>query len=363
MLIGVLSVPRRVAKPIMKCVNTLLLILVLAIGAGAVQSAQQDAGKASSGAQQASTQATGTATKAKAATGDGDYVGSETCIACHDDQNKRFQRTAMGKAFATPRNAAQKLGCEACHGPGRVHVEAGGGKDTIPIRFGKDSKNTADEQNAVCLSCHQRGNRLFWKASAHQSRGMTCVDCHQVMQERKTSLVGEAYFNAPLSEVNAVKKSQPELCLQCHQMRRAQLQRSSHMPFREGKVTCTSCHNPHGSPNPSLLIQATVNENCYSCHAERRGPFLWAHPPVAENCGTCHDVHGSTNPQLLKVRIPRLCQQCHTTSAHGGFPGGDVLSANGSLVGYNSRVLNRGCTNCHSKIHGTNATSGKFFIR
>ncbi|MFB3917520.1 MAG: DmsE family decaheme c-type cytochrome [Terriglobales bacterium] len=306
------------------------------------------------------------AAKPNAGKNNGDYVGTDTCITCHDLQYKHFKNTVMGKVFANPRTAAQKLGCEACHGPGKAHVEAGGGKDTIPIRFGKDSRNTAEEQNAACLTCHQRGNRLFWKASPHQSRGMTCVDCHQVMQNLQPTLIGEARFNAPLSEINAVKKSQPELCFQCHQMRRAQLQRSSHMPFREGKVTCTSCHNPHGSPNPSLLIQATLNENCYSCHAERRGPFLWAHPPVTENCGTCHDVHGSTNPQLLKVRTPRLCQQCHTTSAHGGFPGGNVLAGptgSSQQVGYNSRVLNRGCTNCHSKIHGTNATSGKFFIR
>jgi DmsE family decaheme c-type cytochrome len=136
-------------------------------------------------------------------------------------------------------------------------------------------------------------------------------------------------------------------------MRRAQLQRSSHMPYREGKVTCTSCHNPHGSPNPSQLIQNTVNENCYSCHAERRGPFLWEHPPVMENCANCHEAHGSSNPQLLKVRMPRVCDSCHVASRHPTQP--QPLSS--------IKNFNRGCTNCHSLIHGSNHPSGNFFMR
>lgn len=307
--------------------------------------------------------------KPAAAKADGDYVGTETCLGCHEDQQRRFKNTVMGKVMANPRSAAEKRGCESCHGPGKAHVEAGGGKDTIPIRFGKDSKNSVEEQNAACLECHSRGNRMFWKGSPHQSRAMACVDCHQVKQERVNSLSAEARFKAPLTDVKSVKKTQPELCLQCHQMRRGQLQRSSHMPFREGKVTCTSCHNPHGTPNPAQLIQATLNENCYSCHADRRGPFLYEHPPVVENCGTCHEAHGSTNPQLLKTRAPRLCQQCHGTSSsnpmgHGGtgWPGG-IATSGGQTVGMSNRALNRGCANCHVKIHGTNAPSGKFFIR
>jgi DmsE family decaheme c-type cytochrome len=136
-------------------------------------------------------------------------------------------------------------------------------------------------------------------------------------------------------------------------MRRAQLQRSSHMPYREGKVTCTSCHNPHGSPNPSQLLQATINENCYSCHAERRGPFLWEHPPVMENCANCHESHGSSNPQLLKVRMPRVCDSCHVASRHPTQA--QPLSS--------IKNFNRGCTNCHSLIHGSNHPSGNFFMR
>lgn len=262
-----------------------------------------------------------------------------------------MKNTVMGKVFAHPRSANEKLNCESCHGAGKAHVDAGGGKDTIPVRFGKNSKNTIEEQNNACLMCHTRGERMFWKGSPHEAR-MACVDCHQVKQEKQARLSSEARFSEPLTDVKSVTKQQPELCLQCHQMKRAQLQRSSHMPYREGKVTCTSCHNPHGSPNPKQLRQATLNENCYSCHAERRGPFAFEHPVVMENCGTCHDPHGSNNPQLLKVRQPRVCNECHITNRHPTQP-----------QNINVKVFNRGCTNCHSTLHGSNHPSGNMFLR
>jgi DmsE family decaheme c-type cytochrome len=288
---------------------------------------------------------------------DGDYVGSEVCVTCHAEQHKNFVHTIMGNAMAHPKTPLDARGCEACHGPGKAHVDAGGGKETIPIRFTKDSLTPVEEQNSACLSCHTKGNQMFWRGSPHESRAMACVDCHLVHYgspaERYAALSSESRYGAPLTEHAGTKRPQPELCLQCHQMRRAQLQRSSHMPYREGKVTCTSCHNPHGSPNPSQLIQNTINENCYSCHAERRGPFLWEHPPVMENCANCHEAHGSSNPQLLKVRMPRVCDSCHVASRHPTQP--QPLSS--------IKNFNRGCTNCHSLIHGSNHPSGNFFMR
>jgi len=282
-----------------------------------------------------------------------EYAGSEVCMACHADQGTHFQNTVMGKAFAHPKNDQEKLGCEACHGPGRAHAEGGGGKDTIPVRFTKDSKNTVEEKNGACLSCHERGNRVFWQGSPHETRKVACVDCHTGHEPQSLKFSAEARYNAPLTDVHATRQPQPELCLRCHQMRRAQLQRSSHMPYREGKVTCTSCHNPHGSPNPKQLIQATTTENCLTCHQERRGPFLWEHPPVMENCANCHEPHGTNNPQLLKVRMPRVCDSCHVTSRHPTTP--TLLNS--------VRDFNRGCTNCHSKIHGSNHPSGDKFLR
>ena len=99
-----------------------------------------------------------------------------------------------------------------------------------------------------------------------------------------------------------------DTCSQCHKNKRAEIWRTSHMPVREGKMTCSSCHNPHGSFGESLLKEATVNDTCYKCHAEKRGPFLFEHAPVRESCTNCHDPHGSVNDFMLKISRPRLCQ-------------------------------------------------------
>ena len=278
------------------------------------------------------------------------YVGNEVCKACHAAQFETFSQTMMGKIFLfNARNEKERQSCEACHGPGSNHVAAGGGRGKGGlISFRKDSGESAKVQNEVCLSCHQSGMQNYWEASPHAGRGIACVNCHTIMQ--KTS---DKYQLAKVDDktVFFTKQAQTEVCLQCHLQRKAQLYRSSHMPVREGKITCTDCHNPHGTPNPAQLKQTSVNENCYTCHTERRGPFLWEHPPVFDNCANCHEPHGSVNERLLKVRMPRLCNECHNSS-HGVRNGANTYF-----------FFNRSCTNCHSQIHGSNHPSGVFFQR
>ena len=280
------------------------------------------------------------------------YVGNEVCQACHANQFEKFSGTLMGKIFLhNPRNETEKRACENCHGPGSNHVAAGGGKGVGGmISFRKDSGESPEVQNGTCLGCHQRGIQAYWKASPHASRGMTCVTCHTLMEKTsdrfQLAKVGDKtiFYN---------KQAQTEVCGTCHLQRKAQLMRSSHMPLREGKLTCTDCHNPHGTPNPVMLKQTSVNENCYTCHTERRGPFLYEHPPVMESCTNCHEPHGSVNDRLLKVTDPRLCTQCHGVAQHPVTP-----------RGRNSPFFfNRSCTNCHSQIHGSNHPSGKVFMR
>jgi DmsE family decaheme c-type cytochrome len=312
----------------------------------------------------ASAQPPSIATAAPAATVD--YVGTQACLSCHEKTGSEIEQTMMGNILIKhPRNSAEEHGCEACHGPGSNYVQEMAvemGKGILPdephhgpavagiISFRPETNESAEEDNAPCLNCHEREQQAFWRASTHAFRGVKCVDCHEVVRPTNSEHELKADFRA-----NPFIYTCPEtqVCLKCHLDKRNQMNMPSHMPLREGLMVCTDCHNPHGGPYPRQLIQPTVNEVCYTCHAEKRGPFLWVHAPVMQDCSNCHEPHGSTNHFLLKISPPRLCQQCHIGTFHPGTPSG-----RGTVF-----VFGHSCTNCHANIHGSNSPGGVFLTR
>ena len=276
------------------------------------------------------------------------YVGSEPCKVCHAYLFDEFKLTVMGRMFKTGKETRQgPMECETCHGPASAHVNGGGGRLGGHIRsFRKaDPRTSVADTNGVCLGCHENGDRTYWKGSTHETRDVACTDCHTVM--RKVS-----------PRFQLAKGNVMDTCFQCHKDRRAQMLRTAHMPMIEGKISCTSCHNPHGTAaEGALLKEATVNDTCYQCHAEKRGPFLWEHPPVRENCLNCHDPHGSMHQYLLVVARERLCQRCHN-NPHNQAGLGVLGTANNMR-----RAVGLSCQNCHTNIHGSNAPDGSRWHR
>lgn len=285
-----------------------------------------------------------TAPKA-ALNGGAQYVGEAECMECHAKANDQFTHTQHANVFRlNPKNEKEKLSCEACHGPGSAHIEDKANHAAI-IGFTKAWGTPVEQQNAMCITCHQGGTQMFWEGSPHASNQLSCSDCHNPM--------------AKISATGLLKKpSINETCYTCHQQQRAEFAKRSHMPIPEGKMSCADCHNPHGTSSKMLLKTDSVNETCYTCHNEKRGPFLWEHAPVRDNCLSCHNAHGSNHDKLLQVARPMLCQQCHTNAAgHQAnlYNAGQLAGASG---GVSSRVLGRSCQNCHSQVHGSNHPAG-----
>lgn len=282
--------------------------------------------------------------------GDVGYAGTESCKSCHEDFYDSFMKTTHG-IKADHRTPASKLGCETCHGPSLEHVKSGGGRGVggiIPL--GPKATTTVEKRNAVCLECHSKGKVAMWDGGKHESKGLSCTNCHTL--------------HGGYSK-NLAKPVQSDVCSQCHKQVRAQIQKSSHHPIREGKVNCTDCHNPHGTIADKLISANTVNEKCYECHTEKRGPFLWEHAPATENCLACHTPHGSSHDKLLVAKRPYLCQRCHSNSRHPGTLYGLLKGEDGKSVYRveNNRLFDSSCQNCHSQMHGSNHPSGKSLMR
>jgi DmsE family decaheme c-type cytochrome len=270
----------------------------------------------------------------------GEYVGQDTCLGCHEDR-AAYKNTAHGRDF-NERTPAATHGCESCHGPGKAHAESGDA--TLIRRFSAMPPSQASE---TCVACHNRASHALWDGSQHDQRNLGCVTCHSI--------------HSPKGQPQLTARSQMELCATCHRNVVNRQFRFNHMPVREGGLTCSSCHNVHGSTNQRLLrAGTTTDESCTSCHTDKRGPYLWEHAPAAESCVTCHDPHGSNNERMLVSKVPFLCQRCHVTSRHPPTVYEGYLlnnSANGN------KLSGRGCVVCHQMVHGSNAPSGKTLLR
>ncbi len=264
----------------------------------------------------------------------------EECAACHEDVAKAFGKTTHGKYFSADK-AYGSASCASCHRGAQEHAVSGGEKRPVSL-----TKAAAADANASCLECHAgRPNQAHWQASVHQLAGLRCAGCHDVHARHS----GTAEAPARLPGVTETTRK----CLACHgNLRQAPHQRSAH-PIRDGQMDCASCHNPHGTSGEKLIKAGSVNELCYSCHQNTRGPFLWEHSPVREDCLNCHRAHGSNYPSILQARVTQLCQSCHQQGRHQTMPG---LPAS-------IWVGNRACLNCHSQIHGSNHPSGPLFQR
>jgi DmsE family decaheme c-type cytochrome len=257
--------------------------------------------------------------------------GTEQCLECHEDYMEAYARTTHGRALTS---------CDSCHGPSSAHLEKPRNKATQPISFSPEAGLGPSDKGAICLQCHEGGRHSYWQGSAHEASNVSCESCHYVMEKRSDTGL-------------AITEDSGGACVSCHLEERAKMLKSSHKPLREGKMACVDCHNAHGSSGPKMLAGISPNDTCYSCHADKRGPFLWEHAPVREDCSNCHDPHGSNNPGLLVTKGPFLCLSCHQYGGHVNLP----------RYNRTSGLTGQSCANCHGRLHGSNHPSGSKFTR
>jgi len=274
-------------------------------------------------------------------------MGDAACGECHAKAVAGFANSAHAPLVADPKLPLNKRGCEACHGPGKIH-QAEDGAEVISY-----TTLTPKESSAACLRCHgETLNPNHWKRTQHAKADLACVTCHQIHTNSDPGFEAHALNKGaaadPRSQVFAAKANpkamlkadEVTLCGQCHQSEIAEFRLSSHHPVPEGSMVCSDCHSTHPSKGSKAHVQAT-KDSCTKCHSEMSGPFVYEHDPVAGNssdgCKECHRPHGSNNPKMLNSVSRGLCAQCHTDKLANHYP--------------NQTCWNAGC---HVSNHGSN---------
>lgn len=217
----------------------------------------------------------------------------DACVACHANLVERS---------SVQHSATINRQCLSCHqqpgAPGRIALPA------APVR-------------EVCLPCHTGKKSWFTKEVSHGPLKLGgCTLCHDPHGEK---------YRHQLWADGAI-----EQCLACHS-NMAQLVtdiRAKKIPYVHGVITgpgCVACHDPHAS-DEIFVLKKPINELCLGCHpgpGESPGHPVAGHPLAAPqerlrpdrelSCTSCHEPHGSYNRYLLiETNLGgRLCRECH----------------------------------------------------
>lgn len=171
----------------------------------------------------------------------------------------------------------------------------------------------ATSEGNPCASCHKR---MLDAKFVHGPEGVfQCSDCHDG-QSKPTRW--------------QVTKPILALCGECHTDKIDDFRKNAfvHGPVAVGD--CTLCHDPHAANEPAQLV-APVNSLCLGCHENVsksmhvvRGVGGKGHPldkvpdpsqPGKKlSCSSCHNPHGGASPALFRRNIPNsyaLCNICH----------------------------------------------------
>ena len=198
------------------------------------------------------------------------------CMFCHNATPKLAEGAdRYGRENLFPQELPLGIDCQRCHGPGSQHVTlAGSGKGIEAVRQSivNPARMSRERQLDVCQQCHlettsndlPQAVRAFGRAVYSFRPGENLEDY----------LIH--FDHAP----QAGHHGKFEINSSAYRLRQSQcFQRSG------GKLTCTSCHNPHRTPRAAEAIQQ-FRQSCLTCHSElSKG---WHPEPATLDCPKCH---------------------------------------------------------------------------
>jgi len=172
----------------------------------------------------------------------------DSCLFCH---NAYPQQTSL--------DVADGIDCQRCHGPGEEHVTR-----RAPIL--NPARLTPERQMEVCLQCHlESASRTIPDAIRRYGRGPYSyrpsepLSAFTIYFDRDLPAAGD-----PITVNHSAYGLRQSKCFL-----RA-----------DGKLLCTTCHNPHRSVRGEDAANQYA-QACRGCHAS-------VHPDRSTGCASCH---------------------------------------------------------------------------
>jgi tetratricopeptide (TPR) repeat protein len=241
------------------------------------------------------------------------------CAECHSTDLRKNYDLAANRYDTTWSEI--DVSCEACHGPGSLHVaraeqeKAGNKPGGLVVSLADDGSWIFDPDAVTARREPPRTTRAQIE---------TCARCHS----RRTQLTDEYRHGQPLADTHRVALLDEHLYHADGQIKDEVYVYGSFLQsamYREG-VTCSDCHDPHTA---ELMLEG--NATCVPCHKGNHfdTPEHHFHPveSTGGSCVACHMPQRTymvvdprrdhsfrvPRPELsVKLGTPNACNDCHT---------------------------------------------------
>jgi len=188
------------------------------------------------------------------------------CLHCHASDVARSLPEARNLYRGEP-FAHGGIRCEACHGDSSAHAGTGGKTQMLKI----DALEPV-RRDSVCLNCHLEGQTAVIRDG----------------KRMEDFVPGENLFDfAAYFVYKAESGSGGRATSQWEALLRSECKKKS-----GDRLTCTTCHDPHGSPTAETRV-VFYRQKCLGCH--NSSGFAEKHHPENADCTGCHMARPPSN--------------------------------------------------------------------